>query len=103
MISGLTKEENNFLFSELILPLKKMGCKVFLFGSRANGKYKKFSDIDILYVEPLEADKKVASNKIQNLIATMEESSFAYKVDLVNYNELAQSYKHTADLEKQEL
>lgn len=98
---GLTDLEFLFINEKLILPLKEKKAKVFLFGSRANGKFKKFSDIDLFYVPS--ADRAIPANFIYKLLSEVEESSFPYKIDLVNYFELASSYKKNVDTEKLEL
>ncbi len=98
MSYGLISEEYNFLLNLLINPLKQFGAQLFIFGSRATGKYQKFSDIDILYIPNIKSP--ITGHFIFNLISEMEESRFPYKVDLVNYNELASSYKVQVDKEK---
>ena len=98
MIAGLTETENKFLHQTLIEPLKQKKAQVFLFGSRATGKYKKFSDLDILYI-PSPAEP-IPSHLIHSILSEIEESRFFYKIDLVNYNELASSYKINVDREK---
>lgn len=98
---GLTEPELNWLFSKVVEPLKANKAKVFLFGSRANGKYKKFSDVDLCYSEDM--NNPIASKVIFEIITEAENSKFNYKIDLVNYRELAESYKANIDFEKIEL
>lgn len=92
---GLSDSEFLFLEEHLIAPLKKNGARVFLFGSRATGKYKKFSDIDILYKCSTAA---ITNSEIYRLLSFLEESNFPYKIDLVSDSDLAASYR--ADVEK---
>ncbi|MBL7542904.1 MAG: nucleotidyltransferase domain-containing protein [Bdellovibrionaceae bacterium] len=101
MIAGLNSSEFEFIQNKLIRPLKSKGAQVFLFGSRAKGNHKKFSDIDLLYCLPV--DKKIPGHFIHQLLMEIEESNFPYKIDLVGENELAQSYKDRVLLEKQKL
>lgn len=96
---GLTDSEFNFLTEQLIGPLKNYGAKVFIFGSRATGRYKKFSDIDLLYT----SSPNLSNDKIYVLLAKMEESSFPYKIDLVCDDNLAQSYRESVNADKIEL
>ena len=98
MIEGLTEGEFQFLNEKLIQPLKKHGAQVFLFGSRANGKFQKFSDIDLLYVES--DQQSLPGYFIYSLLAEIEESNFPYKIDLVNEQELATSYRANVELQK---
>ncbi|WP_374078240.1 nucleotidyltransferase family protein [Bdellovibrio bacteriovorus] len=97
---GLSDSEYSFLVEHLITPLKERGAQVFLFGSRATGKYKKFSDIDILYKNPTVA---IPNSEIYRLLIHLEESTFPYKIDLVCDNELAASYRDSVEISKIEL
>lgn len=98
---GLTEEHLNFLEKHLITPLKEKKAIVYIFGSRANGKYKKFSDIDLLYRPSNTSD--IDDAFIYSLISFFEESSFPYKIDLVKESALANSYKDTILKERIEL
>ncbi len=98
---GLTETELKFILDQVVKPLKAIGSKVYLFGSRANGKYKKFSDVDLLYV--IEANRPAHLSLISQITIKIEESEFPYKVDLVCESELADSYRASVDLDKIEL
>jgi predicted nucleotidyltransferase len=98
---GLTDSEFKFLNETVIQPLKNHQAKVFIFGSRANGKFKKFSDIDLLYIE--NTTHQVPLSTITKINMTLDESDFPYKVDLVNYAELAASYRSNVDKDKIEI
>lgn len=100
MKHGLSDSEWSFLLEELILPLKRHGAQVFLFGSRADGRYKKFSDVDLLY-KPLIGP--IPAAEVYRLLSKMEESEFPYKIDLVSDGELAQSYRDSVERSKVEL
>ncbi len=86
---GLTEEQFEIVNSLVIDPLKKVNCKVWVFGSRANNKFQKFSDLDILFESSHELDMsflfKIKSN--------VEDSNLPIKVDIVNIKELAESYR----------
>ena len=96
---GLTEIEYSFLDNRLISPLKKLGARVFIFGSRARDTHQKFSDIDLLYVESY----PIKNSQIYELISFIEESSFPYKIDLVNERELASSYRENVERDKIEI
>lgn len=100
MIFGLTDSEYSFLLENLVNPLKAKGARVFLFGSRVTGKYKKYSDIDVLYQE---ASTPIPNAEIYLLLSNLEESAFPYKVDLVRSKELAQSYRSGVERDMIEL
>jgi len=57
---------------------KNTDVKVYLFGSRAKGKNRKYSDID-LAIE----SKNDIKDKIAELKSIIEESNLIYKVDIV--------------------
>jgi predicted nucleotidyltransferase len=102
MIHGLNDLEYEYIFNNLIGPLKKAGCSVFLFGSRANKKNKKYSDIDLLYTVHQKNDSEI-ERLIFKLMAVIDESKFPYKIDLVKNEELAASFRTSVDTEKIEL
>ncbi|HLB57577.1 MAG TPA: nucleotidyltransferase domain-containing protein [Gammaproteobacteria bacterium] len=54
---------------------------VSLFGSRATGKAKKFSDIDLV----IEAEKPISNEILVALANDFEESDLPYKVDIVDW------------------
>ncbi|OFZ30118.1 MAG: hypothetical protein A2622_09710 [Bdellovibrionales bacterium RIFCSPHIGHO2_01_FULL_40_29] len=98
---GLSDSDLEFLFDKVVEPLKKSGARVFIFGSRANGKYKPFSDIDLTYKLP--KNIQLATGIVSKIHFELEESRFSFKIELVNYDELAQSYKTNIDREMIEL
>lgn len=98
---GLTESELQWFISTVVNPLKAQKAKVYLFGSRANGKYKKFSDVDVLYIE--DQFQTVSSQIILDILSEAQNSRFPYKLDLVKYSEIAASYKTGIDKEKIEL
>lgn len=84
---GLRPHEFEILAKGLIEPLKLKGISLWIFGSRARGDFKKFSDIDILY------DGLLTLSELSDLREKLEESDLPYKVDLVNLSDVAESYK----------
>ena len=62
--------------------------QVFVFGSRARGDHRPYSDIDILVRGP--KDPAILSRaRIQ-----LDESDIPYKVDLVHESDLAEDYRY---------
>ena len=98
---GLRETEFEFLKSALIDPLKSFGAKVYVFGSRARGSQRKFSDVDLLYCES--DDHPIKPHEIHKILSKVEESDFPYHVDLVNFKELASSYKDNVLRDRVEL
>lgn len=90
---GLSQKKYDFINENLILPLKKAGGRVYIFGSRSRGDHQEFSDIDI----SIGLDDKNSKKKIKFLISNIrdlfEESNFPYKVDIVLEDDLTESYR----------
>ena len=87
---GLSSRDWEILNSECILPLKKAGAKVWIFGSRARGDYRMHSDADILYVSAIPLGALLLRIKER-----LEESRLSIKVDLVSEADLAQSHRES--------
>ncbi len=66
--------------------------RVFVFGSRATGKAKRYSDYDIGII-----GKKPLPSKIKVLIEeALEESDLPFKVDIVDFSQLSSGFKEVA-------
>lgn len=87
---NIPEEQLALLFRIVIEPLKKLGCRVWIFGSRARLDNHEYSDIDILF-DPLPG-VELRSSKIGLIRDAAEESRLLYKVDLVRLSDLAESY-----------
>jgi len=98
---GLSESEYEFLTNNLIQPMKNLGARVFIFGSRATKKYSQFSDIDLLYSDPTKDILKASD--IFKLLSAIEDSSFPYKIDLVKDTDLAASYRENVNIDKIEI
>lgn len=74
----------------------KNDAKVFVFGSRATGKAKKFSDLDLA----IQYSQKISLSEFANLRSDFEESYLPYKVDIIDLNVIEESFrkKITPDL-----
>jgi predicted nucleotidyltransferase len=94
---GPTSEELLLLNEILVEPLKAHGCQVWIFGSRARGNHHRFSDIDILFRTD---GRKLPAGFLAEAIERLEESRLSYKVDLVEEQSLAESYKANVEREK---
>ena len=96
---GLSEEEYKLLDIKCIHPLKALGAKVWIFGSRARGDYKEASDIDVLY----EAGPTMGWATLGKIESALDESRLPYKVDLVDFKNLAESYKEGVLIERVEV
>ncbi len=88
---GLSDEQFQILNQMVVSPLKSHGATVWIFGSRARGDHKPFSDVDIMYER--KDSTQFPKGFISHLREEIEESRLPFKVDLVDANEMAESYK----------
>ncbi len=70
--------------------------KIWVFGSRARGDFREYSDIDLL----IESTPILTSAEKQALASQLEESDLAYKVDLVLPDEVYLPYRANIGSEK---
>lgn len=68
-------------------------CKIFLFGSKAEGKFQRGSDYDI-GVSGL--DENTFSKLKIRLSDAIEESLIPYKADIVNFDNISEAFKNIA-------
>lgn len=88
---GLSESHFAILNEKLIVPLKQKGASLWVFGSRARGDYKPFSDIDILF--SIKEQSSLTDGELFLIKEDLIESNLPIKVDLVNEKELAKSYR----------
>ena len=98
---GLSKTDYDRVDRLLFQPLKKKACRIWVFGSRARGDHRKFSDLDVLYT-------KLDSNEFPNgflseIKEQLEESPLPIKINIVSSEDLAESYKPFIHKEKIEV
>lgn len=75
---------------------EKTDLKVYLFGSRAKGKERKFSDVDLAFKSK---DSKL-DQKISIITHKLEDSNLPYKFDLVNWKNIFKEYLPQIQKEK---
>jgi len=97
---GLEDRHWQTIQSELIQPLKMLGAEVWIFGSRARGDHKPFSDLDVLYKAKAQEISLATIGKIQEALTT---SNLPIKVDIVADNDLVESYRNSAILDRIEV
>ncbi len=73
--------------------------KIFIFGSRATGAAKKFSDYDVGIIGKKPVEWKVLSLADE----AFEESDFPFKVDIVDFSFVSDKFRKTALLKIKEL
>lgn len=82
--------------TELLRQLRRLGpaCEFWIFGSRARGDQKPFSDIDIL------VKGKVEGPRLAELREALEQGPLPYKVDIVLDEELAPAYRSSVESDR---
>lgn len=85
---------NDDIFDNIINVLKKYSCikKVYLFGSRARGDYRKVSDIDLAIVSDEDVTLKV--------LRDLDELRCILTFDVVDYNYIGDNLKFNIDKDK---
>lgn len=82
------------LVKDKILELsRELPCSVFLFGSRANGSFRRGSDIDIGVTNISQSDFL----KLRDDVSIFwDESIVPYTIDLVNFDDVLEDFKEVA-------
>ncbi|WP_295158743.1 nucleotidyltransferase domain-containing protein [uncultured Brachyspira sp.] len=74
----------------------KLGT-VYAFGSRYKHTNRKYSDLDLA----VDLNRKMTINEIENLKYDFEESDLAYRVDIIDYNNISDDFRKIIDLGKE--
>ena len=86
---GLEERHLNFIKETLKKYIPDSDAKFYIFGSRAKGKYREYSDVDIAIDCPhLDVSTK------SKLELEFENSTFPYEVDIVDLNSIKESFKN---------
>jgi len=68
-------------------------CEVFAFGSRVNGRYQKFSDLDIC----IKGTEEIPTEVMSELQEVFSISSLPISIDIVDYHAISDSFKSVFD------
>lgn len=90
MLNQKTKAEIKKIVYSFLNP---KDCRVFIFGSRATKKAKKFSDIDI----GIKSSKAIPWWKLSLIEEAFEESDLPYTVDVVDFSLVPDKFKKVAE------
>lgn len=71
-------------------------CTVWAFGSRAKGRAKKYSDLDLCVLDHQPLGLELTSK----LMEAFAESDLPYKVDLVDWATLSEAFKKSIEQDK---
>ena len=81
---GVEKEAKRKIIG--ILKVLFPGAKIYLYGSRARGDFREYSDIDLA----IDAGKESKRLNIGEAKSVMENLSMPYKVDIVDLNHISE-------------
>ena len=86
---GLEDRHLNFIKETLKKYIPNPEAKFYIFGSRARGKFREYSDVDIAIDCPdLETSVKT------KLEIEFENSTFPYEVDIVDLNNIKENFRN---------
>ena len=89
MMFGLEDRHVNFIKELLKRHVPNSDAKFYVFGSRAKGNYREYSDVDIAIDCPdMTLDKRL------KLLSDFENSTFPYEVDIIDLNTIKDSFKN---------
>jgi len=86
---GLEDRHLNFIKDMLKKHIQNKDAKFYIFGSRAKGKYREYSDVDIAIDSP-----DMTSEKKLKLESDFENSTFPYEVDILDLNTIKENFKN---------
>ena len=85
---GLEERHLDFIKKTLKRYVAHPDAEFYIFGSRARGKYREYSDVDIAINSP-----DLTSEIKSKLELEFEDSTFPYEVDIVDLNTINESFK----------
>lgn len=94
---GLTPAQYQYIQKTVVDPLQDQDVTVWVFGSRARGDQREFSDLDLM-IESKE-DVSAIVGRIEEIL---ENGNFQYKVDIVQSKNFADSYRASFEIDKVE-
>lgn len=87
MVKGISTEDLKFIKDSIwsVLP----NAKIFAFGSRVRGGFKKYSDLDL----GIESNDPISFSEKSKLDEIFEECDLVYSIDLVDMNSIKADFK----------
>lgn len=87
---GLEKRHISFIIETLNKNIKDETAKYYVFGSRAKGNFKEYSDIDIAIDL---GNKKLSTDILSKILIEFEDSTFPYEVDIIDLKSITPEFK----------
>ncbi len=82
-------QEHSTIVRAILLRHLPHGARAFVFGSRAHGGARRFSDLDLA----IEGDRPLGFALIGQIAEALSESDLPYKVDIVDLSELDPGFR----------
>lgn len=92
----LALDDAELAIVKAILATHLPGASVWVFGSRATGKAKKYSDLDLC----IKACEPLSLNVMSALAEDFSESDLPWKVDLVDWHSISEAFRAIIDRDK---
>ena len=87
---GLEQRHLDFLKEILQKNISDNNAKFYIFGSRAKGTYKDYSDVDIAVKLP---NKKLSTDILGKILLEFSDSTLPYEVDVIDLNSIDEKFK----------
>lgn len=81
--------EDKSIIEDILVRHLPPRSKVWVFGSRATGRAKKYSDLDLV----IDIGTNLGLSILADLRSDFEESDLPYKIDLVDWHTISDSFK----------
>lgn len=88
---GLEQRYIDFILQVLRNNITEKEAKFYIFGSRAKGNYKQYSDIDIAVKLP---EEKLSAGILGKILIEFSDSTLPYEVDVVDLNAIDDMFKN---------
>jgi predicted nucleotidyltransferase len=92
---GLLSEHRRLVLDILDANLPA-GAKAWVFGSRAAGRARRYSDLDLA----IDAGRRLTLDEIASLAEAFSDSDLPYKVDIVDWHSLDDRFRQTIAVER---
>lgn len=86
---GLTAEQYFLINENIVAQARNFGAEVYCFGSRATQRHTRYSDLDLMI------EGEISLLQIGAWQEWAQNSSLPIKIDLVRWNDFAESFKET--------
>jgi uncharacterized protein len=88
--------EHRRIALDLLVEHLPPGCKVWVFGSRATGRARRYSDLDLA----IDAGRRLTLDEAGMLRAAFEESDLPYRVDIVDWHAVDDRFRRLIAAER---